>query len=235
MRRCLVGFAKHVARTRYGVDQSIRETLIDLMAQPVNVHVDDVAARFEIIGPRRFEQHRARHHLPGVPNQLLEQEELAALQIDRLRAARDGTAGRIEFEVADAKDRVARVRSVRRRSASIAPGAPKTSRASQDNHRQPARKPSTRSAVVATPLSISTGIPGRAGAGGGPRSARRARAAFDRERAPRKCLRAPSRARLRHPPRGRRCGRSRSGLGRDSPRYARHLRPPARAMEDPCS
>jgi hypothetical protein len=74
--------ANGVARARHGVDQPVIESVVDFLPQTVNVHVDDVAARLEIVGPRRFKQHRAGYHLAGMAKQVLEQQVLATLQLD---------------------------------------------------------------------------------------------------------------------------------------------------------
>src|SRR5690606_35233798 len=44
MRRCrrAASFAQHVPRTAHGVDQGVREALVDGIAQPAHVHVGDV-------------------------------------------------------------------------------------------------------------------------------------------------------------------------------------------------
>ena len=104
LRRSGVQSTNRVARARHGMDQPAIEAIVDLLAQTVNVHVDDVPARLEIVGPRRFEQHRAGDDLAGVAEQLLEQEVFAALQLDHPTGTRDSTQFGVEFEVRDPKN-----------------------------------------------------------------------------------------------------------------------------------
>ena len=93
----------HVSGAADGVQERLAEALVDLGAQPRDVHVDDVGLRIEVIVPDVLEQHGAGHHLAGVLHQIFEQAELARLQRDRLAAARDRVAEPVELEVADAE------------------------------------------------------------------------------------------------------------------------------------
>ena len=54
--RCFA-VAQHVARTWYRVDELALESVVYLSAEPVHVHVNDVAARLEIIVPGGLKQH----------------------------------------------------------------------------------------------------------------------------------------------------------------------------------
>ena len=57
-----------VARARHGLDHLRVEARIKLSAQAMNMHIDNIAAWFEVIIPRRLEQHRAGDDLAGVPH-----------------------------------------------------------------------------------------------------------------------------------------------------------------------
>jgi hypothetical protein len=47
------GFAVNVMLPEVKVPPALREPVVDLLSQPVQVHVDDVAARVEIVIPRQ--------------------------------------------------------------------------------------------------------------------------------------------------------------------------------------
>ena len=88
------------------MNQPASEPFIDLLTETVDVHIDQIAARVEIVGPSRFQQHGAGHDLVGVPQQQLEQKELATLQVDHPTGPRHGATFRIDFQIADPKGRV---------------------------------------------------------------------------------------------------------------------------------
>src|ERR1700730_18818582 len=71
------------------------------------MHVDDVAARLEIIVPGGLQQHRARDDLAGVADQLFQQEEFATLKVDQPSRSRHSPADRVELKVAYPQDRAA--------------------------------------------------------------------------------------------------------------------------------
>src|SRR5688572_22599578 len=71
-----------VAGAADGVDQGLLEALVHPLAQPADMHVDDVGLRIEMIVPHRLEQHGAGDELALVAHQVLEQRELARLQVD---------------------------------------------------------------------------------------------------------------------------------------------------------
>src|SRR5215469_18258128 len=91
----------HVSCAAYGLQQRLGETLVDLRAQPRNVHVDDVGLRVEMIVPDVLEQHRAGHDLPGVLHEIFKQAEFARLQDDLGLAASHPMRQAVELEVAD--------------------------------------------------------------------------------------------------------------------------------------
>src|ERR1700682_6740648 len=107
LRRDAVRLADRIAGTWDRLDQRIREALVHFFAQPVDMHVDDVAARLEIIVPSGLQQHRARDDLAGVADQLFQQEEFAALKADQPSRPRHCPADRVELKVAYPQDREA--------------------------------------------------------------------------------------------------------------------------------
>jgi len=52
-RRGRLSFANRLASPRNGVDQPALEAIVDFLAQTVDVHIDDVAARLGTAQPRR--------------------------------------------------------------------------------------------------------------------------------------------------------------------------------------
>src|SRR6202011_870809 len=107
LHRGAVRLPDRVAGTWDRLDQRIREALIHFFAQPVDMHVDDVAARLEIIVPGGLQQHRARDDLAGVADQLFQQEEFATLKVDQPSRSRHSPADRVELKVAYPQDREA--------------------------------------------------------------------------------------------------------------------------------
>src|ERR1700730_5821515 len=91
----------HVPRAANGMEQRPLETLVDLGAQPRNMHIDDVRLRIEMIVPDVFQQHGPRHPLPWLPDQIYQQPELACLPRQLILAARHPGRETVEFEIAD--------------------------------------------------------------------------------------------------------------------------------------
>src|ERR1700692_2398476 len=99
--RGVVRLPDHVAGAWNRSDQRIRETLIDFFSQPVDMHVDDVATRLEIIIPGGFQQHGARNDLAGVADQLFEEQEFASSKGHRSSRPYYSRADRVEYQVAN--------------------------------------------------------------------------------------------------------------------------------------
>src|SRR5882672_6225849 len=62
----------HISCAPYGVQQGLGKSLVDLRAQPRNVHIDDIGLRIEVVVPDIFQEHRARHHLAGMLHEIFE-------------------------------------------------------------------------------------------------------------------------------------------------------------------
>ena len=77
------------------------KALLELAAQPPDMHVDNIRSRVEVIVPDLLEHHRARHHLPGVPREIFEQVEFARSQRDRAALPDDGAREQVDLEIAD--------------------------------------------------------------------------------------------------------------------------------------
>src|ERR671934_567441 len=93
--------ADHIPRTPYRMEQRRREALVNLRAQPADLDIDDVGLRIKVKVPDRLEQHGAGDHLSLVPDQVLEQAELARLQRDRLAGALGLARPHIQLQVSD--------------------------------------------------------------------------------------------------------------------------------------
>src|SRR5882762_8135629 len=59
-----------IARAAHGMNQRTGASLVDLAAQPADVGLDHVRVRVEVKVPNVLQQHRASHHLVGVPRQV---------------------------------------------------------------------------------------------------------------------------------------------------------------------
>src|SRR5260370_7633544 len=96
--------ADHIPCAANRMQQSLGETLIDLRAQPRDVHVDDVGLRVEMIIPHVLEQHGASDDLTRVLHEILEQAELPRLQDDFVACASHLMRKPVDLEIADAID-----------------------------------------------------------------------------------------------------------------------------------
>ena len=74
---------------------------IDFASKPRHLHVDDVVERRRAarLLPDIARQHLARHEMPLMAQQVLEQLELAAGQVDRAVATDDSPCDEVHFEV----------------------------------------------------------------------------------------------------------------------------------------
>src|SRR5215467_6419680 len=89
-----------IANAADGVDHLVGEVGVDLRSQPRHEHLDDVGLRIEVEVPDVLQDHRLRQWSPRIAHQILEQRELAGLELDFLAAARNGTRQQIDDELA---------------------------------------------------------------------------------------------------------------------------------------
>src|SRR3546814_6251481 len=75
----------------------------DVCSSDLDMLVDDVGLRIEMIVPDMFEQHRARHHPPFVAREIGEDAKFARGEVDRLAAAPHRLTEQIDLEIADAQ------------------------------------------------------------------------------------------------------------------------------------
>ncbi len=85
------------------MDQRLVKALVELLAQPGDVHVNHVGLRVEVIVPHLLEQHGAGDDLPGMAHQVLEQAELARLHVYALAGARHRAREQVHLEIGDAE------------------------------------------------------------------------------------------------------------------------------------
>src|SRR5688500_445149 len=78
---------KGIANSSRGLDE--RVVGIDLAAQAMHEHIDDVRLRIEAVIPNVLQDHRLGYDAARVAHQVFEQRELSRLEIDFLVAAPD--------------------------------------------------------------------------------------------------------------------------------------------------
>ena len=74
---------------------------IDLAAQPAHVDVDDVGLGIEVVIPHRLQQHGAGDYLAGVAHQVLQQPELAGLELDGPSCTLHAAGKEVHLQVRD--------------------------------------------------------------------------------------------------------------------------------------
>src|SRR5262249_29608379 len=97
--------AQHVSRAAHGVNQGVIAAAVDRLAQPTDVHVDQVALRVEVQVPHTLQQHGARYHLAGAAHEELEQLHLACGEIELAPAAQHAPLEQVELEILDLESR----------------------------------------------------------------------------------------------------------------------------------
>src|SRR5438105_15789486 len=85
-----------------GANQWPRKATIDLVAQVVNVDLDDVRSRLAIVAPDVFGDLILAEHATGVAHQVAKQVELLGGELDRRVAAPRLVPRQVRHQVADA-------------------------------------------------------------------------------------------------------------------------------------
>src|SRR4029079_12170510 len=80
-----------------GVDQRIGLLVVDFAAHAPDIDVDDVGRGIEMQVPDVLQQHRPRHHVALVADQIFEHLELARQQLELPAAAIDHPRNEVEF------------------------------------------------------------------------------------------------------------------------------------------
>src|SRR5882724_8959545 len=96
---------KRIAASSDCVDQGLLGAALQLAAQPVDVHLDDVGGPFPVGLPEVFAKHLARDDLPGMAHQHLQHAELSWRQLDLDAAACDAPGRQVECQIADQQHR----------------------------------------------------------------------------------------------------------------------------------
>src|SRR5260370_4250363 len=96
---------KRIAASSDRVDQGLLGAALQLAAQPVDVHLDDVGGPFPVGLPEVFAQHLARDDLPGMAHQHLQNAELGRRQLDLDAPACDAPGRQVERQIADLEHR----------------------------------------------------------------------------------------------------------------------------------
>ena len=86
----------HVTDATHRMQQRQGEVLVDLLPQSADVHIDGIGLAVEMMVRDRFEEHRARDHLPLAPNEVLEKPELSRLHLNRRIGTLDPAPSQIE-------------------------------------------------------------------------------------------------------------------------------------------
>src|SRR4051812_1020040 len=90
-----------IAASPDGVDQRLLRAALELGAEAVDVDLDDVRGPLPVGLPQLLTEHLARHHLPRVAHQHLQDAEFRRRQVDLHVAAGDPARRQVEDEVAD--------------------------------------------------------------------------------------------------------------------------------------
>src|SRR5262245_62574255 len=84
------------------MQQLARVRIVDLAAQAVHMHVDDVRAAVEVHVPDLLRDLGARERLAGAAHEEREERELLRREIETLATARGAVSREIDLQVADA-------------------------------------------------------------------------------------------------------------------------------------
>ena len=77
------------------------EAPIDLVPQPVDVHVHHVCQAVKIIIPDMLLNHRSAHNLTGMPHQVMQERELLGRKLDSQARTLDRVRRLIDHEISD--------------------------------------------------------------------------------------------------------------------------------------
>src|SRR5262249_22231155 len=90
-----------ITDTAYGVDQRMPEGLVDLRAQPADVHIDDVGPAVEVHVPDLLRDQRPGEDVAHVAGEEREQEELLGSEIQTLSGAGGAVTHQVDLEIGD--------------------------------------------------------------------------------------------------------------------------------------
>src|SRR5260370_21556200 len=89
-----------------GMDERISLLAVDLAPDTSDVDIDDVGRRVKVQIPYMLQQHRPRHDMTFVANQILQNLKFPRQQVDVPAAAAYSSRHEVEFKIADAQHRV---------------------------------------------------------------------------------------------------------------------------------
>src|SRR2546423_15708096 len=92
---------KDVAAAPDRVDQLGLASSVNLVAEIVDVYINDIREGVEIQTPDVFRDHGPREDATGVAHHVFKQRIFFGCQLDMLSAARDFTGGRVQHEILD--------------------------------------------------------------------------------------------------------------------------------------
>ncbi len=75
------------------------KALVHRLTQATHVHINDIGLRIEMQIPHLLQQHLARHHLVGMPQQEYQQFKLARSQLQRTPGTLRGTRQQINRNI----------------------------------------------------------------------------------------------------------------------------------------
>src|SRR6476469_2919728 len=99
LERRLVMIRQTVADPSNGLDQIGFSAFVELRSNAADVRVHDVCLWIKMIVPHALEKHRARHDLPVLPHQFLQDSKFTRLEEDRRLAAEHLTLKEIEDQL----------------------------------------------------------------------------------------------------------------------------------------
>src|SRR5437867_6319824 len=94
-------FSQHKPDAADGVNESLISVAVDFLSQSSNLHVDHVAYRRSaaLFLPDLARQHFAGHEVALLPQQVLQELEFSAGQIERATASHNPPRGRVDLQV----------------------------------------------------------------------------------------------------------------------------------------
>src|SRR5258706_13590504 len=77
---------RRITAPAHGADHVLEPAVLELAAQAVHVHVDDVGARIELVAPHLAQERAARDRRTALAEQRREQRELGRREVEALAA-----------------------------------------------------------------------------------------------------------------------------------------------------
>src|SRR5581483_6833195 len=97
-------FTDAIAGAAHGMEQRLRESVIDLASQAADVCLHNSRLRIEVELPHVLQKHGAGHDTPSVAHQVLQKLEFLRLQLNSLTAPCHASLQEIEFQIGDLEE-----------------------------------------------------------------------------------------------------------------------------------